>query len=471
MRKALYLKFIFAYVLLALVGLFVTAALGGPLIERHVKGCYASHAYNTLTTYASNHASDLQLKGSSLQELYISLKSLTSAFGGEARVIGPDGTELINTAEPFDPENPGRIEGFDYTKFGPAYYEESTFFHQYTEPHLNIMVPVTYHMATTCYLEISIPESLMTAEREELLGDCYIVAIVNFCLSFVLLLLFTLSVYRPLMRITEGAREFSNGNLEHRIRIQSNDEMGYLADTMNFMADELKKNNDYQKKFISNISHDLRSPLTSIKGFSEAMIDGTIPPELHEKYLKIISNESDRLVKLTREVLALNQMDTDQLALSMEDFDINAMLKKTAAVFEGSCRKKKITIQLVLTGEVLMVNADPERIEQVIYNLLDNAVKFSDKNSTIKLETTVKRGKVYVSVRDEGCGISSEHLPKIWDRFYKADSSRGRDRSGTGLGLSIVKEIIAAHGQTISVVSTENVGTEFVFTLKPAAHS
>ena len=123
------------------------------------------------------------------------------------------------------------------------------------------------------------------------------------------------------------------------------------------------------------------------------------------------------------------------------------------------------SISLVLTGHTLNVNADREKIEQVIYNLLDNAVKFSNKNSEIKLETTIRHGKCEISVKDEGCGIPAAELSRIWDRFYKSDSSRGKDRKGSGLGLSIVKEIISAHDQTISVVSTENVGTEFVFTL------
>jgi signal transduction histidine kinase len=144
------------------------------------------------------------------------------------------------------------------------------------------------------------------------------------------------------------------------------------------------------------------------------------------------------------------------------------MLKSTAAVFEGSCRKKKISINLVLTGTELFVRGDREKIEQVVYNLLDNAIKFSDRSSEVKIETTIQRGKCAVSVKDEGCGIARDDLTKIWDRFYKSDSSRGRDRQGTGLGLSIVKEIISAHGQTISVVSTENVGTEFIFTLEMA---
>ncbi|MBP3880477.1 MAG: GHKL domain-containing protein, partial [Lachnospiraceae bacterium] len=217
---------------------------------------------------------------------------------------------------------------------------------------------------------------------------------------------------------------------------------------------------------ISNVSHDFRSPLTSIKGYTEAMMDGTIPVEMHDRYLGIIANETERLEKLTKSILELNTMDAGKLALNYSDFDINGMLKKTAAFFEGTCRKKKITLDLVLTGTNLTVHGDKEKIEQVIYNLLDNAIKFSERNSFIHIETTLRQKKCYVSIKDEGCGISRENLPKIWDRFYKSDASRGRDRTGTGLGLSIVKEIITAHGQTISVVSTENVGTEFVFSLE-----
>ena len=205
-----------------------------------------------------------------------------------------------------------------------------------------------------------------------------------------------------------------------------------------------------------------------IKGFTEAMTDGTIPPEMHEKYLKIISGETDRLVKMTQDILRLNDMDQNKVILTLSDFDINEELKKTAAVFEGSCRKKKISIDLVLSGETFLVHADREKIEQVIYNLLDNAIKFSGKNSAITLETTEKFGKCYVSVKDEGIGIPSSEITSIWERFYKGDSSRGKDRKGTGLGLAIVREIIQAHGQRINVISTVGVGTEFVFTLDPA---
>ncbi len=465
MRKTLYLKFIMAYILLAIVGIFVVAALGGTLIQNHLVSSYASDLYAEASNFVSSHSEALADRSRSLDEMYRSLQAVASGDDADIRIIDTRGEVILNTSVPYDEDERATIEGFDYARFGPKYYEVSTFFHQYKSRHLTVMLPIAANMTTVGYFAISTPLTHIERLTNRMLTDMYIVSIVNFCLSLFILFLFTVAVYRPLGKITEGAKEFASGNLGHRIRISSNDEMGYLADTMNFMADELKKNTDYQRKFIANVSHDFRSPLTSIKGFSEAMCDGTIPPEMHERYLKIISGETERLEKLTRSVLTLNSMDQDNVILNLTDFDINAVLRSTAAVFEGSCRKRKISIKLVLLGEKLMVRADREKIEQVIYNLLDNAVKFSERNSEIELETAEKHGKCVVTVRDHGCGIPKDHLTHIWDRFYKADSSRGKDRSGTGLGLSIVKEIISAHNQTISCVSTENVGTAFTFTL------
>ena len=154
--------------------------------------------------------------------------------------------------------------------------------------------------------------------------------------------------------------------------------------------------------------------------------------------------------------------------MNFRNFDINKVIKNTIATFEGTCRSKTISIELILTGEQLNVYADMEQIQQVLYNLIDNAIKFSSVNSTITIETTLKNERIFVSVKDKGCGISKENLPKIWDRFYKIDSSRGKDRKGTGLGLAIVKEIINSHHQNINVISTEGVGTEFIFTLERA---
>ena len=156
----------------------------------------------------------------------------------------------------------------------------------------------------------------------------------------------------------------------------------------------------------------------------------------------------------------------EPLGFRLNEKSINRTIKNTVATFEGICRKKMITIELHLESETLMVHADMEQIQQVLYNLIDNAIKFSSDNSIIKAETSERHGTVFVSIKDSGVGIPREKQNKIWDRFYKIDSSRGKDRKGTGLGLSIVREIIAAHNQNINVISTEGVGTEFIFTLE-----
>ena len=241
--------------------------------------------------------------------------------------------------------------------------------------------------------------------------------------------------------------------------------MGYLAATLSYMASEIARSEDDQKKFVANVSHDFRSPLTSIKGYLKAMIDGTIPPEQYEKYLTIVLNETERLTKLTNSLLTLNNLNTKGIMLNKTDFDINTIIRSVAASFEGTCRQKMIGIELVLTGDEMYVVADMDKIQQVLYNLLDNAIKFSHHNSVIKLETTEKHNKIFISVKDSGIGIPKDDLKLIWDRFYKSDLSRGKDKKGTGLGLSIVKEIINTHGENINVISTEGVGTEFIFTL------
>lgn len=256
--------------------------------------------------------------------------------------------------------------------------------------------------------------------------------------------------------------------MHYEFSVDSNDEIGYLAGSLNYMASEIARSEDVQKKFVANVSHDFRSPLTSIRGYLEAMLDGTIPPEMHEKYLNIVLNETDRLTKLTNSLLQLNNLNTKGMILEKTTFDMNTVIRDTVATFEGLCEKKQIQVALILVGETMPVIGDMGKIQQVLYNLIDNAIKFSHNNSTIKIETRVKKTKLFVSVKDTGIGIPKESLNLIFDRFYKTDLSRGKDKRGTGLGLAIAKEIIHSHGENINVISTEGVGTEFIFTIQLA---
>ena len=300
---------------------------------------------------------------------------------------------------------------------------------------------------------------------DSLLNISYLTLLILFLLSLIILLFFTEMVYLPLRKITHATEQYAIGNFRYEFQVDSEDEIGYLAASLAYMASEVAKSEDNQKRLVANISHDFRSPLTSMRGYLEAMQDGTIPPELHEKYIGVVLNETDRLTKLTNSLLTLNNLNTQGMILDRTNFDINPVIKNTAASFEGTCRSKFITIELVLTGEQMYVNADMVKIQQVLYNLVDNAIKFSHKNSSIKIETIEKSNKLLVSVKDNGIGIPKDSLKLIWNRFYKTDLSRGKDKKGTGLGLSIVKEIIQAHNEHINVISTEGVGTEFIFTL------
>lgn len=275
--------------------------------------------------------------------------------------------------------------------------------------------------------------------------------------------------FRPLRKLRDGAKDFSIAHDNPPIDIHTNDEYGELAETLNVIGSELSKFDDYQRKFISNISHDFRSPLTSIRGYVQAMADGIIPPENQEKYLNIILFETDRLAKLTTSILDSNRFDKDHIFLEMSTFDIHEVIQNTIDVLKGSAQKKRIKLTTAFASEEpLFTKGDVEKIRQVIHNLMDNAIKFSNADAEVIISTRTRGDKVFISVKDSGIGIPKEGLNRIWDRFYKTDLSRSKDKLGTGLGLSICKEIINAHKQTINVISTVGVGSEFVFTLSKA---
>ena len=224
------------------------------------------------------------------------------------------------------------------------------------------------------------------------------------------------------------------------------------------MADELSRSNEYRKSFISNISHDFRSPLTSIKGYIEAMLDGTIPLEKHEKYLGIVLNEAQRLTKLTQGLLELNNFDSFDLQLDKSNFDIRDIITPTINTFEKRCKDRGIFLDSVFLTDNTVVYADRTKIQQVIYNLVDNAIKFTPEGRQIRVQVTEKDNKIYTSVKDEGVGIPKDAQKKVFERFYKTDPSRGKDKTGTGLGLAITKEIIKAHGEQITLTSEERRG-------------
>ena len=466
-KHTLYFKFIIAYLILGVVGFVMIATLGSSMVESQLKNSIADDLYREATTISGDSLVQNNTSANNLLTLKQYLSTLSDYQNAEIWILNNQGHRILSTKSGFSYYDPVTIYGFDPTKWG-SYYRTGNFYGSFQEDMLSVLVPITDRNALNIrgYVVMHYPMSALYEQRESLLSISYILFLIFFVLSLSILLLFTVVVYRPLQKITKGTNEYAAGHLDYEIPLSSGDEIGMLAASLNYMSDVLNQNGEYQRNFIANISHDFRSPLTSIKGYVEAIADGTIPVEMQGKYLEIVSMEVDRLEKLTSSLLTLNNLEVKSRIMNIRSFDINKIIKNTAASFEGSCTARKILIELILTGEHLYVTADMEQIQQVLYNLLDNAIKFSSDESTITIETTEKGGTVFVSVKDHGTGIPKESLPKIWERFYKQDSSRGKDRKGTGLGLSIVKEIINAHNQHINVISTEGVGTEFIFTLE-----
>ncbi len=230
--------------------------------------------------------------------------------------------------------------------------------------------------------------------------------------------------------------------------------------------EELKEAEAVRREFSANVSHELRSPLTSMRGFLEAMQDGTVPQEEYGKYLGIVLDETKRMTAMVNDLLDLARIESGQTVLKLEAFDINELIIRTLLTFEARINAANIEVQMDFEAEHTVVEADPDQIAQVVRNLVDNAIKFSPKGGTLTLKTEVGKKDVRIYVQDEGVGIAPEDLPYVFDRFYKAEKAHTPSGSSTGIGLSIVKRIVEQHGQTITVESPPGKGTCFTFTLK-----
>ncbi|MCM1263157.1 MAG: ATP-binding protein [Butyrivibrio sp.] len=465
MRKTLYIKFLLAYIIFAFFGFVVVATFVSSMTLDHLKKDKADSLYREATLIANTYASDLYNSETTLEAVKNQLDALSVYLDASIWIINPSGRMVLDSSTPMDVENEVVVENFDPTVTEGSYYTTGDFFGTFTEDTLSVFAPITSDFKVKGYVVIHSPMSSIQTATDNMLNISYFMLVILFLLSLIILIFFTELVYIPLRKITEATEQYASGNMHYEVSVESVDEMGYLAAMLSYMASEIARSEDEQKLFVANVSHDFRSPLTSIKGYLEAMLDGTIPPEMNEKYLTIVLNETERLTKLTNSLLTLNNLNTKGMLLERTDFDINATIRNVAASFEGTCKEKRIAIELVMTGEKMYVSADMGKIQQVLYNLLDNAIKFSHHDSIIKIETTDKHNKVFVSVKDSGIGIPKDNLKLIWDRFYKSDISRGKDKKGTGLGLAITKEIIRSHGENINVISTEGVGTEFIFSL------
>ena len=272
---------------------------------------------------------------------------------------------------------------------------------------------------------------------------------------------------RPLNDMATAARRFAHGDFSVRVEDDGReDEVGELTRSFNAMADAMEQSETLRRDFIANVSHELKTPMTTIAGFADGILDGTIPAEEQSRYLTTISAETKRLNRLVRRMLDMSRIQRqDPQVLKSKSFDICEVIVTTLLNFEKKINDKHLQVDVRIPESAMYVLGDGDAITQVVYNLLDNAVKFSPERETLHIGLWKQGGRAFVSVRNRGDTIPAEELPLIFDRFHKTDRSRSRDRDGVGLGLYIVKTILDNHDQDITVTS-ENGETEFVFTLE-----
>ena len=277
---------------------------------------------------------------------------------------------------------------------------------------------------------------------------------------------------KPLDDMARATRRFAHGDFSARVEYEDRtDEVGALVSAFNSMADSLQTSEQRRNDFIANVSHELKTPMTTIAGFADGLLDGTIPKEQQDRYLVIIADETRRLSRLVRSMLDLSRMESAGSDLARRrEFDLSEVVISTLLSFEPRAADKQLDVDLQVPEHHINVLGDPDAITRVVYNLMDNAVKFAEQGSTLGVSLWKNDGKAYVSIRDKGETIPEEDVPFIFDRFHKSDRSRSLDRDGVGLGLYLVKRILNAHGEDIAVTSRDGV-TEFVFTLALAKQS
>lgn len=273
---------------------------------------------------------------------------------------------------------------------------------------------------------------------------------------------------RPLVEMAEAARKFGRGEFDVRVDSYKDrcDEIGELAEAFNSMANSLAKVESHRADFIANVSHELKTPMTTISGFAEGILDGTVPPEKEQDALKIIVSETRRLSRLVRRMLDLSRLNAlaENSITAQEQFDLVEVVSQVIISLENKITDRNLDMDVQMPEDKLMVWGDPDSVTQVCYNLMDNAAKFAASGTSITLRITKKDGKAYTSISNLGATIPQEELPLLFDRFHKADYSRSMDRDGVGLGLYIVKTILGNLKENITVTSEDGL-TTFTFTL------
>ena len=464
MQKSIFTKYFSVCATLVIVSITILGAVFLIFASQYFKNdkykLLRSNAERASTMLQQYYQNDLSLN----QELMRSyLSALSETIDSTFFVTDTNGTTLYCTerrpcphtdsAVPEDVMKILRKQG-DYSEMGKlgGIYEDRYY---------TIAVPVTVNGEISAYVFVSThATSQQTGFLNEMLKMFLISAVAVLSIAFIAVYFISIQMIKPLRQMSAAAQKFGRGEFDIRLEVESNDEMGQLAMALNNMAQSLSTLEVTRRSFVANISHELKTPMTSISGFIDGILDGTIPPEKQTYYLRIVSEETKRLSRM----LNLSRIEAGEMRVNKTNLNIVDTICQTVFTFEQQIEKKNLEIR-GLDHDKVMIEADPDLMHQVVYNLTENAVKFVNEGGYLEFGFSTDNNKTYISVKNSGAGLSKEEIPKIFDRFYKSDKSRGLDKNGVGLGLYIVRSIVSLHGGEIMVRSTEGEFVEFIFSI------
>lgn len=395
------------------------------------------------------------------------IKLLSMTMDCTVVISDMDGTVLIMCDEKGDEMSTEGVVSLAgaFDADGTEFYAVSTLNGLYKERQYTAGVPIRHDGKLLGYVFVSLPASGLGQYLRSNIQISLLAALGVLTLTFVTLYIMTERMVRPLREMAQATRKFAEGDFSYQVKVTGRDETAELAQALNSMARSLSSVETMRRSFVANVSHELRTPMTTIAGFIDGILDGTIPAEKRDYYLKIVSDEIKRLSRLVKTMLSLSRIDSGQLRLNMVDFDLLSLTGQTLLTFEKRIEEKSITIEGLENAAPTPVHGDYDLLGQALYNLLDNAVKFTDVGGSIRIHMEKADGRTLCSIRNTGAGIPAEEMPRIFERFYKSDRSRGLDKNGIGLGLYIVQTAVALHKGEVLVRSVEGDFTEFSFWL------
>ncbi|MBQ4332646.1 MAG: HAMP domain-containing histidine kinase [Clostridia bacterium] len=447
--------------------IFTTTALAGEkkeLLMENAQSIAHHTALSATATPTRDHRVVYHLNEERLSPI---LNMLSEAIDATVLVVNGEGRILLVSGEGL----PSSVMG-DTTlaeilpKIRESYYEVGTLNGLYDTRQYTAAVPVLINDRVALgYVFASAPADILAQTLHANLRIYLMSVLGALLLSLIFVWVMTYRFVRPLREMAAATRSFARGDFSTRVKVVGKDEVAELAEALNSMAVSLSSVESMRRSFIANVSHELKTPMTTIAGFVDSMLDGTVPREKQAHYMRIVSDEVKRLSRMVRSMLDLSRIDSGELKMNTRRLDLTEAMCSVLVASEQRIEQKRLTVTGIEDCQRMEVEGDYDLLSQVLYNLLDNAIKFTNERGQIDIRLYRAGERVYTAIRNTGDGIPASEMPQIFERFYKSDRSRSLDKNGVGLGLYIVQTVVRLHGGEITVRSVEGEFTEFCFWL------